>query len=76
MERTELQLVSCSNCANFTPDAIGSGQGVGECSIIQSEKTEMNKRKRFIECGAKLCYNGNDKPNRFCQHYQHRTHHG
>lgn len=68
-ERQELKAVSCSNCSNFQPDTIGNGQGLGKCAVIESETVPMEKHKRYIECGGKLCWNGSDKPNRLCRYH-------
>jgi len=39
-ERVELTLVSCSACANFIYDRVGSGKGLGECKVMNNYLSE------------------------------------
>jgi hypothetical protein len=70
-ERTELKLVSCSNCQNFI---IGNGQGLGECKIMNNylaEKHDPIQNKLFFaKLGNKNFWAGTEKRNdRFCPEF-------
>lgn len=70
-DRTELNRVFCSNCANFI---IGNGQGFGECKVMNNYLAENHQPAKDVQMFAKLgnkhFWAGTDKRNkRFCPEF-------
>jgi len=74
-ERVEIKLVSCSACANFITARIGSGQGLGECKVMNNYLTENHQPIQnvlfFARLGNKNFWAGTDKRNdRYCEYHR------
>lgn len=77
-ERTELKLVSCSACENFIIDHVGSGQGLGECKVMNNylaeNKQPIQNALFFARLGNKNFWAGTDKRNdRFCEYHSEKN---
>lgn len=64
-------LVSCSECARFTPDPVGDGTGIGRCQAYEDYKAQGVSPKAldraFKALGDKLFWCGTDpEPDRVC----------
>ena len=67
--------IRCSSCANFIPDLIGFGQGLGECkeynNYINKGANEHQLKMAFIELGNESfwCGSGGGK-SRNCSKFE------
>lgn len=69
------EMVSCSRCANFTPDKIGSGLGIGKCKPFEDyaalKPSARALEKAFKKLGGKLFYKGSDdRDDRVCEKFE------
>lgn len=68
------QWCSCCHCAQFVPDPIGDGTGIGECQPYEAYKAQGVSAKAldaaFRRLGNKVFYGGNNgEDDRYCSKF-------
>lgn len=51
------QIVTCNGCEHFTPDKIGDGAGIGNCSLGITWTQEYNGRRPLFRYSERHCSN-------------------
>ena len=60
--------IKCCHCAEFIPDKIGSGQGIGECKIYNASPNKQT----FLKLGKAIFWGGQGGRERNCGFFKEK----
>lgn len=67
----------CANCKHFIPDAVGFGQGLGQCQKYEDYKAqganEQQLKAAYYQLGNELFFGGLGGKPRNCSKYEEKN---